>query len=115
MAWRNVDKVISDNEGAVKDTLRNFETFTASLSSNGEKITSIISGNGHFADVAIDCNGEAVTARITRQSGETLGLTPGKPVFAVVKSVTFDSANTTRAAANDSRPVMKTTSEEKVR
>ena len=27
---------------AVKDTLRNFETFTASLSGNGEKITSII-------------------------------------------------------------------------
>ncbi len=79
------------------------------------KITGIISGNGHFADVAIDCNGETVTARITRQSTETLGLKPGKPVFAVVKSVTFDSANTTRAAADDSRPVMKTTSEEKVR
>ena len=42
MALRNVDKVISDNEVAVKDTLRNFETFTASLSGNGEKITSII-------------------------------------------------------------------------
>ena len=33
---------IADNEVAVKDTLRNFETFTASLSGNGEKITSII-------------------------------------------------------------------------
>jgi len=43
VALRNVDKVITDNEVAVKDTLRNFETFTASLSSNGEKITSIIS------------------------------------------------------------------------
>ena len=42
MALRNVDKVIADNEVAVKDTLRNFETFTASLSGNGEKITSII-------------------------------------------------------------------------
>ena len=42
MALRNVDKVIADNEVAVKDTLRNFETFTASLSSNGERITSII-------------------------------------------------------------------------
>src|SRR3954462_15430660 len=40
---RNVDKVISDNEVAVKDTLRNFESFTASLSGNGERITSIIS------------------------------------------------------------------------
>ena len=42
VALRNVDKVITDNEVAVKDTLRNFETFTASLSSNGERITSII-------------------------------------------------------------------------
>ena len=43
VALRNVDKVISENEVAVKDTLRNFESFTASLSGSGEKITSIIS------------------------------------------------------------------------
>jgi phospholipid/cholesterol/gamma-HCH transport system substrate-binding protein len=43
VALRNVDKVISDNEVAVKDTLRNFETYTASLSGNAETITSIIS------------------------------------------------------------------------
>src|ERR1700712_1628551 len=43
VALRNVDKVIADNEVAVKDTLRNFETFTASLSGNGERISSIIS------------------------------------------------------------------------
>jgi len=42
VALRNVDKVIADNEVAVKETLRNFETFTASLSGNGERITSII-------------------------------------------------------------------------
>jgi phospholipid/cholesterol/gamma-HCH transport system substrate-binding protein len=42
VALRNVDKVIADNEVAVKDTLRNFETFTATLSSNGERITSIV-------------------------------------------------------------------------
>ena len=42
VALRNVDRVIADNEVAVKDTLLNFETFTASLSGNGEKITSII-------------------------------------------------------------------------
>src|SRR5712672_844159 len=35
VALRNVDKVIADNEDAIKDTLRNFETFTASLSSIG--------------------------------------------------------------------------------
>jgi hypothetical protein len=44
VALRNVDKVITDNEVAVRDTFCGiFETFTASLSSNGEKITSIIS------------------------------------------------------------------------
>jgi phospholipid/cholesterol/gamma-HCH transport system substrate-binding protein len=42
VALRNVDRVIADNEVAIKDTLRNFETFTASLSGDGEKITSII-------------------------------------------------------------------------
>ena len=42
VALRNVDRVITDNEVAIKDTLRNFETFTASLSGNGERITSII-------------------------------------------------------------------------
>jgi len=42
IALRNVDKVIADNEVAVKDTLLNFETFTASLSGSGERITSVI-------------------------------------------------------------------------
>jgi phospholipid/cholesterol/gamma-HCH transport system substrate-binding protein len=43
VALRNVDRVIADNEVAIKDTLLNFETFTASLSSDGEKISSVIS------------------------------------------------------------------------
>ncbi|WP_065753585.1 MlaD family protein [Bradyrhizobium paxllaeri] len=42
VALRNVDRVIADNEVSIKDTLRNFETFTASLSGDGAKITSII-------------------------------------------------------------------------
>jgi phospholipid/cholesterol/gamma-HCH transport system substrate-binding protein len=42
VALRNVDKVITDNEAAVKDTLRNFETFTATLSGNGERLTAVI-------------------------------------------------------------------------
>jgi phospholipid/cholesterol/gamma-HCH transport system substrate-binding protein len=41
-ALRNVDKAITDNETAVKDTLLNFETFTASLSGSGERITNVI-------------------------------------------------------------------------
>lgn len=42
VALRNVDKVITDNEVAVKDTLRNFESFTATLAGNGERITDIV-------------------------------------------------------------------------
>ena len=41
-ALRNVDRIIKDNEVAVKDTLLNFETFTASLAGNGERITDIV-------------------------------------------------------------------------
>ena len=57
VALRNVDKVISDNEVAVQDTLRNFESFTASLSGNGERITSII----NTADSGISSVDSALT------------------------------------------------------
>jgi phospholipid/cholesterol/gamma-HCH transport system substrate-binding protein len=53
-ALRNVDRVISDNEVAVKDTLLNFETFTASLSGNGEKIASIIATTENGVDAVDD-------------------------------------------------------------
>jgi len=39
---RNVDKVIAEHEAGVKETLLGFESFTASLSGSGEKITSVI-------------------------------------------------------------------------
>jgi phospholipid/cholesterol/gamma-HCH transport system substrate-binding protein len=41
-ALRNVDRAITENEGAIKDTLRGFETFTDSLSGNGELIAGFI-------------------------------------------------------------------------
>jgi molybdate transport system ATP-binding protein len=64
-------------------------------------IAGVSSGNGHFADVLIDCNGEIITARITRQSAEMLGLAAGLDVFAVIKSVTFDRASMIWAGAGD--------------
>jgi molybdate transport system ATP-binding protein len=78
------------------------------------RIAEISSGDGHFADVLIDCSGEAVTARITRQSAEMLGLAPGLDVFAVIKSVTFDRASTTRAIAGRASPSEGTTEAENV-
>jgi phospholipid/cholesterol/gamma-HCH transport system substrate-binding protein len=42
VALRNVDRVISDNEQGIKDTLLRFESFTTGMASNGARITSII-------------------------------------------------------------------------
>jgi phospholipid/cholesterol/gamma-HCH transport system substrate-binding protein len=41
-ALQNVDKVIADNKAELKDTLLNFETFSAALAVNGEKIDSVV-------------------------------------------------------------------------
>jgi phospholipid/cholesterol/gamma-HCH transport system substrate-binding protein len=41
-ALRNVDKVIAENQAAMKDTMLNLETFTASLAANGEKIDGLV-------------------------------------------------------------------------
>lgn len=43
-----------------------------------------------FAEVLIDLDGPRLRARITRASVADLGLGPGKRVFALVKSTTFD-------------------------
>ena len=42
VALRNVDKVITENEGAVKDTLLGLESFTATLAGSSDRITSVI-------------------------------------------------------------------------
>lgn len=47
--------------------------------------------DGPSVDVRIDCNGDALLARLTRYSVDHLGLAPGVTVFALVKSVAFDS------------------------
>jgi len=43
VALRNVDRVIANNEQDVKDTLLRFESFTAGLAGNGDRITRVIS------------------------------------------------------------------------
>lgn len=57
------------------------------------RIVAIEPGEGAAVEVRIDCNGVAVMARITRQSQHALSLVPGRDVFAVVKTVSFDQAN----------------------
>ncbi|HLY45133.1 MAG TPA: molybdenum ABC transporter ATP-binding protein [Stellaceae bacterium] len=45
---------------------------------------------GAIVELRLDCAGEALVARLTRRSVETLGLEPGRPVYAVIKSIAFD-------------------------
>ena len=47
-------------------------------------------GNGAQAEVRLDCNGASLTARLTAKSVQRLALAPGKPVYAVIKSVSFE-------------------------
>jgi molybdate transport system ATP-binding protein len=46
--------------------------------------------SGAQADVRLDCNGATVMARLTAKSVERLALAPGRPVYAVIKSVSFE-------------------------
>jgi molybdate transport system ATP-binding protein len=49
-----------------------------------------ISARGAQADVRVDCNGAIVISRVTNKSVERLALEIGRPVHAVVKSVSFE-------------------------
>lgn len=49
-----------------------------------------ISAGGAQADVRLDCNGAILMARLTAKSVQRLALVPGRPVFAVIKSVSFE-------------------------
>ena len=46
--------------------------------------------NGAQADIRLDCNGATLMARLTAKSVQRLALAPGKPVYAVIKSVSFE-------------------------
>ena len=55
------------------------------------RIAAIVpSANGAQADVRLDCNGAALMARLTAKSVQRLALGPGRPVYAVIKSVSFE-------------------------
>ena len=56
---------------------------------------------GPFAEVNVDVGGARLTARLTRRAADDLGLAPGRPVFALVKTIALDrvtTANTDPAA-----------------
>jgi molybdate transport system ATP-binding protein len=45
---------------------------------------------GPIVEIRLDCAGEPLIARLTRRSLESLGLVPGRQVYAVIKSIAFD-------------------------
>ncbi len=48
-------------------------------------------GTEYFSDVRIDCGGDILHARITELSYKRLGLKPGMPVFAIIKTVALEN------------------------
>ena len=53
-------------------------------------VADIRAGDGPIVDIRLDCNGEALLARLTRYSVERMGLAPGSSVHALIKSVALD-------------------------
>ena len=47
--------------------------------------------DGAAIDLRIDCNGAMLVARLTAKSVTQLGLKPGSPIYAVIKSVSVDA------------------------
>jgi molybdate transport system ATP-binding protein len=56
----------------------------------GRVASIVLASNGAQAEVRLDCNGAALTARLTAKSVQRLALAPGLPVYAVIKSVSFE-------------------------
>jgi molybdate transport system ATP-binding protein len=54
------------------------------------RVVSIVPTSNAQADIRLGCNGALLIARLTAKSVERLALAPGRPVYAVVKSVSFE-------------------------
>lgn len=62
---------------------------------------------GAFAEVQIAVGRSLLLARITRRSADALGLAPGVPIHAVIKSVAVDRRSlTSRSAGDDARSLV---------
>ena len=62
------------------------------------------SAGGAQADVRLDCNGASLTARLTAKSVQRLALAPGRPVYAVIKSVSFERSRSGECDGSDAMP-----------
>ncbi len=55
------------------------------------RVLSVTEADGAAATVELSCGSETLAARITRLSAAELGLAPGRPVYAIVKSVALET------------------------
>lgn len=69
------------------------------------RVLSLGEPRGAHVDVMVDCSGQSIVARITRLSAQMLGIQTGLQVFAIIKSVSFDSGTAGPAQAV---PVLET-------
>jgi molybdate transport system ATP-binding protein len=60
-------------------------------------VTRLSEAAGQQVDLDLDCGGERIAARLTRKSVGRLGITTGREVYAVVKSVALGSDSVDRA------------------
>lgn len=67
-------------------------------------ILSIKSGDGPGAAIALDAAGETLLARITSRAVTAMGLTPGKPVFAVIKATSVAQTAISGATISTAKP-----------
>lgn len=55
------------------------------------RVVQIVPRDGPYADVTVDLGQHTLRALVTRESCDRLGLQPGTPVWAMIKSVSLDS------------------------
>lgn len=60
---------------------------TSALNIVEGQVHSMSESDGASATVAVNCGSEKLYARITKYSARTLGLAPGKTVYAIIKAM----------------------------
>jgi molybdate transport system ATP-binding protein len=102
LAFAGGDMMVPDVDALVGETLRvrvrARDVSIALARPTGLSIRNILAGTvaevgaeeGPSLDVRLDLGGTPLIARITRKSAAELGLRPGLPVFALIKSVSID-------------------------
>ena len=72
------------------------------------RVAEIGPGEGASVTLRLDLDGTTLLARLTRKAIHDLGLAPGRAVFAVIKSVTFDRTNVGAGQTAASGPRVQT-------